>query len=93
MKVGKKNYEKYAYINFDANDRMKQLFSGNFDIDRIIQGLKLESGVNIEAKNTLIIFDEVQETPKALTALKYFCEKMKTISYYSCRFFIRNRNT
>lgn len=71
---GKKNYEKYAYINFDANDRMKQLFSGNFDIDRIIQGLKLESGVNIEAKNTLIIFDEVQETPKALTALKYFCE-------------------
>lgn len=71
---GKKNYEKYAYINFDANDRMKQLFSGNFDIDRIVQGLKLESGVNIEAKNTLIIFDEVQETPKALTALKYFCE-------------------
>lgn len=53
---------------------MEQLFSGDFDIERIIQGLKIESGVNIEPENTLIIFDEVQETPKALTSLKYFCE-------------------
>ena len=51
---------------------MINLFSGDFDIERIIQGLKIESGVNIEPENTLIIFDEVQETPKALTALKYF---------------------
>lgn len=71
---GEKNYEKCAYINFDENIRMNQLFSGDFDIDRIIQGLKIESGVNIEPENTLIIFDEVQETPKALTALKYFYE-------------------
>ena len=54
---------------------MEELFSGDFDIDRIIQGLKIESNVNIEPENTLIIFDEVQETPKALTALKYFYEK------------------
>ena len=71
---GKKEYEKCAYINFDENNRMINLFSGDFDIGRIIQGLKIESGVNIEPENTLIIFDEVQETPKALTALKYFCE-------------------
>lgn len=71
---GKKEYEKCAYINFDENNRMINLFSGDFDIERIIQGLKIESGVNIEPENTLIIFDEVQETPKALTALKYFCE-------------------
>ena len=71
---GEKYYEKYAYINFDENDRMNQLFSGDFDIERIIQGLKLESGVNIEKENTLIIFDEIQETPKALKALKYFYE-------------------
>lgn len=71
---GEKNYEKCAYINFDENIRMNQLFSGDFDIDRIIQGLKIESGINIEPENTLIIFDEVQETPKALTALKYFYE-------------------
>lgn len=72
---GKNEYEKCAYINFDDNSRMEQLFSGDFDIERIIQGLKIESGVNIEPENTLIIFDEIQETPKALTALKYFYEK------------------
>lgn len=71
---GKEEYEKCAYINFDANSRMISLFSGDFDIERIIQGLKIESGVNIEPENTLIIFDEIQETPKALTALKYFYE-------------------
>lgn len=72
---GENNYEKCAYINFDDNSRMQQLFSGDFDTERIIQGLKIEAGVNIEPENTLIIFDEVQETPKALTALKYFYEK------------------
>lgn len=71
---GEKNYEKCAYINFDDNSRMNKLFEENFDLDRIIQGLKIESGVNIEPENTLIIFDEIQETPKALKALKYFYE-------------------
>ena len=72
---GKNNYEKCAYINFDDNSRMRQLFSDDFDVERIIQGLKIEAGVNIEPENTLIIFDEIQETPKALTSLKYFYEK------------------
>ena len=71
---GKKYYEKCAYINFDDNTRMNKLFEEDFDLDRIIQGLKIESGVNIEPDNTLIILDEIQETPKALKALKYFCE-------------------
>ena len=71
---GEENYEKCAYINFDNNPRMEQLFSSDYNIDRIIQGLKIESGINIEPENTLIIFDEVQETPKALSALKYFYE-------------------
>lgn len=72
---GETNYEKCAYINFDENVRMQQLFSEGFDLDRIIQGLKIESNVNIEPENTLIIFDEVQENPKALTSLKYFYEE------------------
>lgn len=71
---GEKYYEKCAYINFDDNSRINKLFEENFDLDRIIQGLKIESGVNIEPENTLIIFDEIQETPKALKALKYFYE-------------------
>ena len=71
---GEKYYEKCAYINFDDNPRMNKLFEEDFNLERILQGLKIESGVNIEKENTLIIFDEVQETPKALKALKYFCE-------------------
>lgn len=71
---GKTNYEKCAYINFDNNERMESLFSGNLDIERIVTALQIEAGVAIEAENTLIIFDEVQEVPRALTSLKYFCE-------------------
>lgn len=71
---GKTYYEKYAYINFDNNERMESLFTGNLDISRIITALQIESGVKIEANNTLIIFDEVQEVPRALTSLKYFYE-------------------
>ena len=71
---GKEYYEKCAYINFDDNTRMNKLFEEDFDLNKIIQGLKIESGVNIEPENTLIILDEIQETPKALKALKYFFE-------------------
>jgi len=71
---GKSYYEKTAYINFDNNERMESLFSGDFNISRIITALQIESGTFIEANNTLIIFDEVQEVPMALTSLKYFCE-------------------
>lgn len=71
---GQTYFEKVAYINFDNNPRMKTLFSGDYDINRLILGLKIESGVDISADNTLIIFDEVQEVPQALSSLKYFYE-------------------
>ena len=63
---GEQSFEKVAYINFDNNPRMKTLFSGDYDIERLILGLKIESGVDIQAENTLIHFDEVQEVPQAL---------------------------
>lgn len=71
---GKTKYDKCAYINFDNNERMESLFNGNLDINRIITALQIEAGITIEADNTLLIFDEVQEVPRALTSLKYFCE-------------------
>ena len=71
---GEQSFEQIAYINFDNNPRMKTLFSGDYDINRLILGLKIESGVDIQAHNTLIIFDEVQEVPQALSSLKYFYE-------------------
>lgn len=71
---GEQSFEQVAYINFDNNSRMQTLFSGDYDINRLILGLKIESGVDIQAHNTLIIFDEVQEVPQALSSLKYFYE-------------------
>ena len=71
---GSKYYKNVAYINFDNNEKMKKLFELDYDIERIIQGLKIEANLDIEVENTLIIFDEVQEVPKALSSLKYFNE-------------------
>ena len=89
---GEKNYKNFAYINFDRNTRMEQLFSGDMNIERIIQGLKLESGVNINANDTLIIFDEVQEVPNALTSLKYFYENAPEYNIISAGSLLRNCN-
>ncbi len=71
---GKKEYQQTAYVNFEGNKRLKSLFSGDFDTRRIITAIQIETGVPIQAENTLIIFDEIQETEGALTSLKYFQE-------------------
>ena len=71
---GEQAFDNVAYINFDNNSRMKTLFSNDYDIDRLILGLKIESGVDIQAEKTLLIFDEIQEVPQALSSLKYFYE-------------------
>lgn len=78
---GRTCFGQYAYINFERNARMKQLFEGDFDVDRILQGLSIESGVDIDPDKTLIILDEIQEVPSALQSLKYFCEDDRH-SYY-----------
>ena len=87
---GEKYYQNFAYINFDRNTRMEQLFSGDMNIERILQGLKLESGVNINANDTLIIFDEVQEVPNALTSLKYFYENAPEYNIIAAGSLLRN---
>ena len=71
---GRTCFEKVAYVNFDSNTRMQQVFEGEIRIERIILAISAETGVSIDAQNTLLIFDEVQEVPKALSSLKYFCE-------------------
>ena len=71
---GNTHFENMAYVNFDNNERMKILFDGDYDIPRLIEGLQVESGEKINPQTTLMVFDEVQEVPKALSSLKYFCE-------------------
>jgi predicted AAA+ superfamily ATPase len=70
---GRRHFASVAYVNFDNNARMRTLFEGDFDIPRLLAGLQLESGVKITPE-TLLVFDEVQETPQALSSLKYFRE-------------------
>lgn len=67
-------YSDTVYVNFDSNSKMSELFSADLNPERIIMGLELYSGKKIYPDKTLIIFDEVQEVPRALTSLKYFCE-------------------
>ena len=71
---GKNEYAKVAYISFYNNDRMNDVFDMDFDVDRIIMNLNIESGITITPNDTLIILDEIQNAPKALESLKYFCE-------------------
>ena len=71
---GRLEYEQTAYINFDENSMMRDLFASDININRILSGLEIYLGIRIQPENTLIIFDEVQEVPRALTSLKYFCE-------------------
>ena len=71
---GRQAYADTVYINFDSNSRMAELFASDLDTDRLIMGLELYAGRKIDPDNTLLIFDEVQEVPRALASLKYFYE-------------------
>lgn len=73
---GKQEYVKTAYINFDKNENMQNLFSKDMDVKRLLMGLSLEAGTQITPNDTLIIFDEIQENPNALNSLKYFYEQV-----------------
>lgn len=71
---GHQAYTDTVYINFDSNSIMAELFAADLDTERLIVGLELYAGRKIDPTDTLLIFDEVQEVPKALSSLKYFCE-------------------
>ena len=71
---GQQAYRDTVYINFDSNSRMADLFASDLNTDRLIMGLELYAGRKIDPDNTLLIFDEVQEVPRALASLKYFYE-------------------
>lgn len=71
---GKQAYEDTVYINFDSNARMAALFESDLDTERLLLGLEIYTGKKIYPENTVLIFDEIQEVPKALSALKYFYE-------------------
>lgn len=72
---GREYYKKTAYISFYNNQNMARVFETDLDMKRILMSLSIEAGVSITPEDTLIIFDEIQNAPKAFEALKYFCEE------------------
>lgn len=71
---GRQEYKDTIYINFDSNSRMAELFASDLDTERLIMGLEIYAGRKINPDSALLIFDEVQEVPRALASLKYFYE-------------------
>lgn len=71
---GRQCYEQVVYLHFDNNPKLADVFENDYKIPRLIEAFEILSGVKINPDNTLIIFDEIQECPKALTSLKYFNE-------------------
>lgn len=70
----KNNFAHYTYINFEEQKELRTIFDDNINPQTIIQRLSISLEHNISEQD-LIIFDEVQECPRALTSLKYFCEQ------------------
>ena len=72
---GKTDFEQVIYLNFESSERLKNLFVADFNIQRILSVIEIETNQKIDVANCLLIFDEVQEAEKGLTALKYFYEQ------------------
>ena len=82
QEFGKEYFDDVLYINFENAGNIANLFEGNIEPNRIIEYLSALNHKKIEPEKTLIIFDEIQELPRALTALKYFAEE--TPEYVIC---------
>lgn len=76
-KFCKENYEKYIYINLDKEEDISQIFESSIDPDTIIEKIEIIKNINIDIENTIIFFDEIQVSERAITSLKYFCESVK----------------
>jgi len=73
-KFGEENYQNTAYLNFENNPRLCELFKNSLALDVILKAISIELDIEIIIGGTLLIFDEVQECPEALNSLKYFYE-------------------
>jgi uncharacterized protein len=80
---GKAFFTKYHYINFERNPNLFEIFSKNLDPRRIVEDLSFHLNKKIDINNDLLIFDEIQECPKALTSLKYFQEELPELNLCS----------
>ena len=74
QEFGKHEFEHFFILNADKDPRVRELFERGFRVDRILSDIEVLCGETIVPGKTLIFIDEVGDAPKALAALKYFCE-------------------
>ena len=72
---GQREYRECAYFNFEETRALSSLFDGDLAPSKILESLSAYQGRSIRPETTLVFFDEIQDCPKALTSLKYFCEQ------------------
>lgn len=77
QEFGRKHYKNVVYVSFDNDEEMRASFEKDYRISRLLKDMQLHSGVDIVPGETLILLDEIQECPCAITALKYFCEEAR----------------
>lgn len=80
---GKKEFSKHYLFNFEKNKNLNLIFDKDLNPERIISELSISSGKRIDINTDLVIFDEIQECPRAINSLKYFCEDMPKLSLCS----------
>ncbi|MBE5970643.1 MAG: ATP-binding protein [Lachnospiraceae bacterium] len=77
--LGEEYFENVCYVNFESNEKYAEIFEFDYDVERIIKEIeRLEKTKIVEGK-TLLFFDEIQEAPRAITSLKYFCENKRNL--------------
>lgn len=77
---GARHFESVAYVNLDNNPGLAAQFDAGYDLPRLLLMIQAESGQRVTPGKTLVILDEIQECPKALTSLKYFCEDVPELA-------------
>ena len=70
----KESFEDYVYLNFETEEKLEAIFEYDYDVERILKEIEIVTVQKIVPGRTLLIFDEIQQCPRAITSLKYFCE-------------------
>jgi len=83
LEFAKREYQDFIYLNFEEEPELKTIFTKSFNPHEILKNISLYTSKRIIPERTLLIFDEIQAIPNAITSLKYFCEKANNIHLIS----------
>ena len=77
---GKNEFRKIHYVNFEKSEKYRNLFSSGYNCRDIVNSISIIEQEDFILQEDLLVFDEIQECPEAITSLKYFCEEMNELA-------------